>query len=424
MSAKPFILREPIVITGIGALASVGGDREAVWRAVQRGDCGVRRIRGLVGLPDDLMIGATIDLPFDQRLKQVLLVNKAAEEALEDAMVDFDTVDRERFGCSVSAVMGDWTFLHCDGEYNSDGYFTFNDQAPWFTQWMPNTPVANVAERFGLHGPRTAYSTACASGLIGVMSAVRSIRDGQCDIALAGGGDAIDALMASGFRKMRALAEHDQPQLACRPFDKHRNGFVLGEGAALFVIERLGHALSRGAKIYAEICSGKVLSEAHHVTGLDANPDALVRLLNTTIDGANWSYDEVEHINTHGTGTLQNDLAEMRAIRRVFGDTAEGLCIAANKACIGHLINAAGSMELALTVLAMRDGFAPPTLNLTEPDPECTFDCTPLVGRINHFQKALKVSVAFGGHLVAMALSRWNDAATGFGYPQEHRRAA
>ena len=223
---------------------------------------------------------------------------------------------------------------------------------------------------------------------------------------------------------MRALAQHDDPKTACRPFDSNRSGFVLGEGAALFVVERLGHALSRGARIYAEIRSGKVLSEAHHVTGLEANPEALIRLIDMTIESAGWSAGDVGHINTHGTGTLQNDLAEMRAIRGVFGDTADGVCVTANKACIGHLINAAGSMELALTVLAMRDGFAPPTINLTDPDPECTFDCTPLVGRVNRFQNALKLSVAFGGHLVAMALSRWNDAATGFGYPEEERRQA
>ena len=186
----------------------------------------------------------------------------------------------------------------------------------------------------------------------------------------------------------------------------------------------MSHALSRGARIYSEIRCGKVLAEAHHVTGLDASADALAHLIDITLEGADWSREDVGHINTHGTGTEQNDLVEMRAIRRVFGESAEGICVTANKSCIGHLINAAGSMELAMTVMAMRDGFAPPTLNLTDPDPECTFDCTPLVGRVNHFQHALKISVAFGGHLVAMALSRWNDAATGFGYPEEHRRAA
>jgi 3-oxoacyl-(acyl-carrier-protein) synthase len=241
---------------------------------------------------------------------------------------------------------------------------------------------------------------------------------------LAGAGDAIDPLCAAGFRQMRVLAEHEDPQQACRPFDAKRNGFVLGEGAAMFVIERLSHALKRRAKIYAEIRCGKMLAEAHHVTGLDADADALAHLIDITLDGARLTPGDIGHVNAHGTGTEQNDLVEMRGIRRGLGRAADQVCVTANKAAIGHLVNAAGSIELAMTVLALRDGFAPPTLNLTQPDPECTFDCTPLVGRINRFQHALKISVAFGGHLVAVALSRWNDAATGFAYPEERRMAA
>ena len=421
MSRRATIYREPIVITGIGAMASVGDDRESVWQAVQRGESGVRHMVGVTGIPDGEMIGATIDVPTPRKkLKQLILVERTAKEALDDAGVNLNDVDRQRFGCSVSAVMGDWMFQGRGHGFYDQSY----ECEPWYGQWLPNTPVADIGGKLGLNGPRLAYSTACASGLIGVLSAVRAIRDGQCDIALAGSGDAIDGLMASGFRKMRALASHSDPREACRPFDKHRSGFVLGEGAAMFVVERLTHALARGAKIYAEIRCGKVFSEAHHVTGLESNPDALIHLMNTTLQAAGWSVEDVGHINTHGTGTLQNDLAEMRAIRGVFGDQAEGVCVTANKSSIGHLINAAGSMELALTVLALRDGFAPPTLNLTDPDAECTFDCTPLVGRSNRFQNALKISVAFGGHLVAMALSRWNDAASGFGYPDEQRRAA
>lgn len=421
MSRNTISIREPIVITGIGALASIGADRESLWQAVQRGESGVRRLHGVPGIPDGEMIGATVEIPnANRRLKQILLAHQAAAEALSDARIDFDTIDRDRVGCSVSAVMGDWTFRE-----QGRGYYDVPEGiAPWFEQWLPNTPVTDIGRRFGLYGPRLAYSTACASGLVGVLNAVRAIRDNQCDMALAGSGDAIDGLMAAGFKKMRVLANHDDPRQACRPFDANRNGFVLGEGAAMFVVERLGHALARGARIYAEIRCGKILSEAHHVTGLDADAEALSHLIDITLAGAQLERRDVGHINAHGTGTEQNDLVEMRAIRRAFGDAAANVCVTASKSSLGHLINAAGSMELALTVLALRDGFAPPTLNLTEPDPECAFDATPLVGRVNRFQHALKLSVAFGGHLVAMALSRWNDAATGFAYPDERRKAA
>lgn len=419
MFAPSVTYRDPIVITGIGMITSVGQDRESVWRAVQAGESGVRRWQELPGFPDDLL-AATVDLPSPTagRLKSAILAEHAAAEALRDADVDFDQVDRDRFGCAVSAVMGDWTYLGRPYDQPSD-----DDRIQWWHQFLPNTPCANLGQCYGLFGPRIAHSTACASGLIGILAAVRAIEDNQCDIALAGSGDAIDPLFAAGFSKMRVLARHDDPKQACRPFDSNRTGFVLGEGGAMFVIERLSHALARRTRIYAEIRSGKVLGEAHHVTGLDADSETLSHLIGITLAGAKLKPEQIGHINAHGTGTQQNDLVEMRGIRRALGRAASSVCVTANKSALGHLVNAAGSVELALTALAMRDGFAPPTLNLTDPDPECDLDCTPLVGRWNQFQHALKISVAFGGHLVAVALSRWNDAATGFEYPQ-HRRAA
>lgn len=414
-------LRDPVVITGIGAIAAVGHGREAVWQGVRQGRSGVRKLRGIPHLPDDEFIGAAVDLPpnRDGRLKSIRLAEFAAREALDDARINWNFVDRDRFGCSASAVATDWSVCGDPTRFEN-----LPGRVPWSHQFLPNSPVAYLGEKFGLYGPRLAHSTACASGLIGVLAAARSIQDGQCDIALAGAGDAIDALFAAGFKQMRVLAEHEDPTQACRPFDQGRNGFVLGEGAAMFVIERLSHALARRAKIYAEIRAGRMLAEAHHVTGLDAESDALNHLIAITLDRAGLDSSDIGHVNAHGTGTEQNDLVEMRAIRKSFAHAHDDLCVAANKSSLGHLVNAAGSIELAMTVLAMRDGFAPPTLNLTNPDPECTFDAMPLVGRTNRFQHALKLSVAFGGHLVAVALSRWNDAATGFGYPEERRMAA
>jgi 3-oxoacyl-(acyl-carrier-protein) synthase len=251
------------------------------------------------------------------------------------------------------------------------------------------------------------------------LSAVRAIRDGQCDLAITGGADVIDPLLAAGFQQMHVLADHDDPASACRPFDRNRRGFVLGEGSAMMIVERLSHALDRGARIYAEIAACTAIAEAHHVTNLDSDSKALAYLITKTLQKAHLRPDDIGYINAHGTGTQQNDLVEMRGIRRALGPATEGVCVSATKSMLGHMINAAGGVEFAITVMAMRDGFAPPTLNLTDPDPELTFDCLPLVGRRNRFQHALKLSVAFGGHLVAIALSRWNDAATGFAYPLE-----
>jgi 3-oxoacyl-(acyl-carrier-protein) synthase len=272
-------------------------------------------------------------------------------------------------------------------------------------------------------GPRVAHSPACASGLIDMLAAIRFIRDGQCDMALVGSGEGIVPLLAAGFRKMRVLAYDEVPQRAARPFDRDRKGFVMGEGAAMFVLERLGHALARGVPVYAEVKAAKSFGEAHHVTGMDQQSDALAHLIKETIRAADLAPADVGYVNAHGTGTLQNDVAETRGIRRALGPAADDICVSSLKSMLGHLVNASGSVELALTTLALRDGFAPPTVNLDHPDPECDLDCLPWVGRSQHYEHALKLSVAFGGHLVAVALSRWNNADSGFDYPSPKHAA-
>jgi 3-oxoacyl-(acyl-carrier-protein) synthase len=407
---------EPVVITGIGMIASVGSDRESVWRAVRQGASGIRRVRQADGLPDCMSIAALADLPVQSpgRLKVIGLALAAAAEALDNAGVDFDGADRDRFGCAISGHMGDegW-FLEREGRPVPVTH------EPWWRQWLPNTGCSIVANRFGLYGPRLCHSTACASGLIDVLAAVRAIQAGQCDAALAGSAEAIHPLFAAGFHAMRVLAQHDDPRQAYRPFDRGRSGFVLGEGAAMFVLERASHARRRGAKIYCEITAGRMLAEAHHVTGLEADGESLARLISVTLDAAGLGPRDVGYINAHGTGTVQNDPMEIRAIRGALGRAADGVWISSTKSMLGHLVNAAGSVELAITALALRDGFAPPTINLTDPDPQCDLDCIPLVGRRHRFEHALKLSAAFGGHLVAVALKRWEDDGLGYAYPRQ-----
>ena len=181
----------------------------------------------------------------------------------------------------------------------------------------------------------------------------------------------------------------------------------MGEGAAMLVVERLSHALERGARIYAEVLAGHILTDGQHVTSLDANSDAPVHLITTTLRSANLAPHNISHINAHGTGTIQNDAMEAQGIRRALGPAADSVCVTANKSMLGHLVNASGAVELAMTALSLRDGFAPPTVNLTDPDPTCDLDCVPLVGRRQTMDHALKLSIAFGGHLAAVALRRW-----------------
>ncbi len=403
---------EVIVITGIGLIASVGENRESVWNAVRRGHSSMRRLTGLPGIPDNLFIGAPVDIPLSapDELKVLALCDRVADEALDDARIEPGSVRLDRFACAISAHMG-------DSRWSADrlglGHLYPTATLPWWEQWLPNTACVRIANRHHLLGPRLCHSTACASGLIEILSAARAIQDGQCDMALAGSAEGFHPLFAAGFQQMRVLAYHDDPRQACRPFDSQRQGFVMGEGGAMFVLERLSHAQARGARIYAELAGGKLLAAAHHMTGLDMESHALAYLISETLRAAGLAPGQIGYINAHGTGTQQNDIAETRAIRSAMGSAADLLCVSATKSILGHLINAAGSVELAITVLAMRDGFVPPTLNLTQPDPECDLDCIPLVGRKNQFICALKLSVAFGGALAAVALKRWDNAASG-----------
>jgi 3-oxoacyl-(acyl-carrier-protein) synthase len=398
-----------VVITGIGLICSIGRGREAVWQAVQRGDCGVRRLTGAPGIPDGLLLAATVNVEGEVpgQLKNIPLCRQTADEALADARVNLAQIDRDRFGCSIGAHMG-------DSDYVTERLGRFElmprGKQAWWRQLLPNTSCYLVANDYGLNGPRLSNSTACASGTIAILKAIRAIQGGQCDIALAGSSEAIHPLFAAGFYNMRVLARHEEPARACRPFDLNRNGFVMGEGAAMLVLERLNHAQERGARIYAEALGGRLLSDARHITNLDASSDVLEQLINITMRTAGVVPRDIAYINAHGTGTQQNDLLESRGIRAAFGRAAESVCVSSNKAMLGHLVNASGSVEMAITALALRDGFMPPTLNLTDPDPECDLDCIPLVGRERPLEHALKLSIAFGGHLAAVILRRWTGA--------------
>ena len=411
---------EPVVITGVGLVTSLGHDRESVWQGIQAGRSRVTPLTGLRGIPDGKLFGATVDLPvvIPGQLKVIPLCQMAAREAMQDSAIDLSQVEMTRFGSAIAGHMGDTRWVAgADVEMETAG------AANWWEQFLPNTAGSLVANEFGLLGSRVCHSTACASSLISILSAVRSIRDGQCDVMLTGGGDAIDSLFAAGFHRMGVLAKHADPNQASRPFDRDRNGFVMGEGAAMFVLERLSHATKRGARIYAEIVSGATLAEAHHVTGMDMESETLTQLIRQTLAKGSVQPEEIGYINAHGTGTAQNDLVEMRAIRKALGSAADQVAVSASKSMIGHLVNAAGGVELAITVLAQRDGYAPPTINLNDVDPACTFDCVPLIGKQVNFQYAIKLSVAFGGHLVGILLRRWNDPTSGFAYPSDRRAA-
>ncbi|MBN1853758.1 MAG: beta-ketoacyl-[acyl-carrier-protein] synthase family protein [Pirellulales bacterium] len=400
--------RDRVVITGIGLITSVGRCRESTWRAVQLGHSGVRRIHNVPEIPDGRILGATVDLSMDEpwQLKNVPLSLKAAEEAITDAGIRLRSIDRDRFGCFISGHMGN-TNLVAQRLGRRD--LIPAPRSSWYSQWLPNSASTAVIRRFRLTGPTSSHISACATSTVDFLSAVRAIRDHQCDIAITGAAEVIHPIFAAGFQNMGALADHVDPKQACRPFDINRNGFVMGEGAGALVIERLDHARRRGAIIYAEVLGGCMLADAHHLTGIDMQSNTLVRLILQTLRRSDLIPSDIDYISAHGTGTQQNDVAESHGIRRSLGRAAEHVCVSSIKSMIGHLVNASGCTEIAITALALRDGFAPPTINLTHPDPACDLDCIPLVGRRYPVEHALKLSLAFGGHMAAVALRRWDQ---------------
>ncbi len=406
-----------VVITGVGLVSSLGRDRESTWQAVRQGQRGMRWVKGIPELGSRAVIAAPVDLEpdFPGQLKPIPLARLAALEAVQDAQLNLQHLDPFEVGCCISGHMGDAS--HVALRLGRTELLPRKD-FPWWQQWFPSSACEEVKRSLGLRGPSLVHQAACASGLADFHAAVRLLRSGQCRAVVAGAADALHPLFIAGFERLRVLAQAEDPQEACRPFDRRRCGFVMDEGAAVFVLERLEDALARGAKIYAEVLGGIMAAQAHHVTSMDMGSHALAEALRRLLHQTQLEPEQVDYINAHGTGTQQNDPAEVQGIRQALGKAASQVVLSSTKAQLGHLINAAGCVELAITVLALRDGFLPPTMNLTDPDPECDLNCLPLEGLPQRAQVALKLSVGFGGHVVAVALRRWNDPATGFAYPE------
>jgi 3-oxoacyl-[acyl-carrier-protein] synthase II len=284
---------------------------------------------------------------------------------------------------------------------------TQNLDVLWRHSW-PSAGAETVGDVWNLRGPRLAPVAACATGLIAALQAADLIRRGVCDLALAGAGDcSLEPLILGAFRKMGVLArvgEGDDPGRAVRPWDRKRSGFLVGEGAAVLVLEREDHARARGALPYCEFAGGAFGSDAYHMTALNPDPSNLAGLIGRALDAAGVDASEIDHVNVHGTATESNDPLECQALRMALGPHADGVWCSANKAQVGHCLGAAGAVELAFTCLAVRDQFVAPTLNLDDPDPRCDLDGTPHVGRSRPIRAALKLSIGFGGHLAAAVL--------------------
>jgi 3-oxoacyl-[acyl-carrier-protein] synthase II len=423
-----------VVVTGIGLVTPLGAGREMSWRKLVAGeraprwlardelfpfgDSGVDRCvpvnAAWAGGPAPNLAVAGRGAAELARDPVTALALAAARESMQDAGLDGARFNPVRFGCVVGASKGGLrsfeglaAALHAG---DVDGGDSRNRPIP-ATVWqdfLPHAASTAVAAEFGLAGPVLCPVAACATGLVSLNRGFELVRDGVCDVVLAGSSDAslVPAVLGS-FSRLGVLAHgFDDPAGACRPFDRRRTGFIVGEGAAVLVLERLTHALERGAAPYAEWLAAGTATDPAGITQVDASGEALARMIGDVLDRAGRDPREIDYVNLHGTATPTNDLCETRAIHSAFGRHAGSVAASSLKGALGHLLGAAGSVELACTVLALRDGLVPPTANLEDPDPACDLDYTPLVARQRRIDVALKLSLGFGGHLAAAVLGR------------------
>lgn len=403
--------RPGVVVTGIGLNTSLGLDRETTWANLRAGKVGACWLDLPAGSGRPPFAGYPLPESHDRRSEPVI---KAAWEAVRDAGLFVGgaaTFDPDRAAVVVGYSKGDLGRLSRVRTGLAAGHSDAVIRTDWERAW-PHGMATQLGGLLGLSGPRLAPVAACATGVIAVLRAADLIRRGDCDVALAGAGDAqLEPLPLAAFRNMGVLARvGDDPTGAVRPCDRHRAGFLPGMGSAVLVLEHEEHARSRGVRPYAEVAGGALGADAYHLTGLDPDPTHLAALIRRALDHAGISTNNLDYVNLHATATRDNDPLECRAIRQALGDAADRVACSANKAQIGHLLGAAGAAELAITCLAIRDGFIPPTLNLTDPDPACDLNLNPQVGRPRAIRAALKLSLGFGGHLAVAVLRQAGNA--------------
>ncbi len=402
--------RTNIVVTGLALATPLALGRERSWSALRAGRTAFWPLR-MTEWPDEpAHYGGVLRhrLRFKPGFDPInALVDALMTEACSDAFADglWPRLEIERAAVVVSLSKGRITSLETMAPVATQA--DFNQPNEWVKSW-PDGAASTISQRFRTSAASLAPVAACASGLIAAIQGADLIRRGVCDMAFVGALDAsITPFILSAFRKMKALARvEDDPARSVRPWDRRRSGFLAGEGGAILVLEREDHARARGVLPYAEFAGGSFGSDAYHITDLNPDPSGLAHIIGLALKNGDMQPNELDYVNVHGTATRQNDPLECRAIRKALGSHADSVSCSANKAQIGHLLGAAGAAELAITCLAIRDGFVPPTLNLDDPDPACDLDGTPHIGKAREIRAALKISIGFGGHLAASVLRR------------------
>jgi len=400
-----------VVITGMGVVSPVGNELEAFWASLKAGRSGITRYKAFDSEKFDSKIAGEVrdfeparyfktpkDVKRTDRYTQLAVA--ATKMSLDDSGLDLASIDLDRAGVMIGSGVG--------------GLQTMEDQVTKMALKGPDRTspfmipmmISNMASGFismehGLRGPNMAIVTACATANHCMGEAWRIIKFGDADVMLTGGSEAcIVPVGIAGFCAMRALStRNDEPERASRPFDKDRDGFVMGEGAGVIILEEYEHAKKRGAKIYCELAGYGLTADAYHMSAPLPGGEGASRCMAMAMKHAKVNPEEVDYINAHGTSTPVGDICETKAVKHAFGDYARnGLLVSSTKSMTGHLLGAAGAIEMAASVLAMRDGIVPPTINLDNPDPECDLDYVPHRAREKKVKVAISNSFGFGGH--------------------------
>ena len=407
-----------VAVTGLGVISPVGNDVPKFWNALCSGTCGIGPITKFDATDYPVKLAAEVrDFDPRQYMEKLDILHSdvythfamaAACQAVADSGIA-GTLDAERVGVYIgSGIGGIATFMTEHSKLLNRGP---RRVSPYFIPMMiPNMASSMIAMRYHFHGPAMPMVTACASGTNAIGEALRLIRHGYADAMVAGGAEAtVNALAAAGFSNMQALSPSEDPNAASLPFDVRRAGFVMGEGAGVLVLEELEHAKQRGATIYAELTGYGSTCDAYHITSPDPSAAESARAIADAWRETSLDTDRV-YFNAHGTGTPMNDRIETLAIKKALGeDRARRITISSTKSMTGHMLGAAGGAEAVASVLALRDGIAPPTINLTQPDPDCDLDYTPLTAKHADFDVALSSSLGFGGHNACLAFRKWED---------------
>ena len=411
-----------VVITGVGPVTAIGIGKEPFWNNLLAGKSGVSHISifDTTGFPvtiageiKDFDYTAYIDKKEGKRMDRVTqFAVAAAKLAFEDANLDMSKEEASRCGvCVGSGVGGINTIVE-----QSEKLFTKGPSkvSPFFIPMdIPNMSAGQIAISLGLKGPCTCIVTACASGTNCIGDALRTIQYGDADVMLAGGAEAaINPMAIAGFSNMKALSRNNEnPEQASCPFDKNRNGFVMGEGAGILVLEELEHAKARGARIYAELAGFASNCDAYHITAPDPTGEIPAKCLAGAVKDAGLVPEDITYINAHGTSTHHNDEGETKAIKLAFGEHAYKLAISSNKSMLGHLLGAAGGVEAIATVLTIVNDVIPPTINYHEQDLEegLDLDYVPNVARKAEVRAALSDNLGFGGHNACICLKKFAE---------------